>query len=138
VLYQVFLDSVAEDIGETLDLSSLLFSDDGHVVVAREDGSLPAGEAVDLAGELGLEIAHEARDLPGILDHGEEVKMRRKCGDSTKGEVMVSLASTEGTEDDVVERRPGPKKESALDGAAGDEDEGTGFGEVSEFSGHTL
>jgi hypothetical protein len=50
---------------------------------------------------------------------------------------MVSLTSAEGAEDDVVERRPGSEKESALDGAAGDEDEGARFGEVSEFSGHT-
>jgi hypothetical protein len=110
---------------------------DATVVAAREDGSLPVGEAVDLASELGLEVAHEAGDLPSILGHGEKVNMRGERSDSAKGEVMVSLTSAEGAEDDVVERRPGPEKESALDGAAGDEDEGTGFGEVSEFSGST-
>jgi len=51
---------------------------------------------------------------------------------------MVSLTSAEGAEDDVVERRPGAEKVSTLDGAAGDEDKGARFGEVSEFSGHTL
>ena len=138
MLDQVFLDSIAEDVGEALDLSSLFLGDDGHVVAAREDGSLPADEAVDLASELGLEVAREAGDLPDIVDHGEKVKMRGERSDGTEGEVMVSLTSAEGAEDDVVERRSGSEKESTLDGAAGDEDEGARFGYVSKFSGHTL
>jgi hypothetical protein len=51
---------------------------------------------------------------------------------------MVPLTSAEGAEDDVIKRGSGTEKESSLDGAAGDEDEGSRFGEVAKFSGHTL
>ena len=50
---------------------------------------------------------------------------------------MVPLTSAEDAEDDVVERQPGSEKESTLDGAAGDEDEGTGVRDEAKFSGHT-
>jgi hypothetical protein len=69
-------------------------------------------------------------DLPGILDYGEEVKMRGQRSDGTKREVMVPLTSSEGAEDNVVDRGSGTEKEPSLDGATGDEDESSRFGEV--------
>jgi hypothetical protein len=102
--HQVLLDSVRQDVREALDLRSLFLGDDGHVVAALEDVSLPAGQAVDLAGELGLDVAHEAGDLLGVLDYGEDVEVRRQRGDGTEGEVVVSLTSSEDAEDEVVER----------------------------------
>ena len=44
---------------------------------------------------------------------------------------MVPLTSAEGAEDDVVESRSGTEEEPSLDGAAGDEDEGSRFWDVS-------
>jgi hypothetical protein len=38
--------------------------------------------------------------------------------------------------DDVVEHRAGPKEETAVEGPAGDLDEGTAFGDVAESSAH--
>ena len=122
-LHQVLLDSVRQNVGEALDLRSLFLGDDGHVVAALEDVALPAGQAVDLAGELGLDVAHEAGDLLGVLNHSEDVEVRRERGDGTEGKVVVSLASSEDAEDEVVERRARAEEEASLDGAAGDEDE---------------
>jgi hypothetical protein len=51
-------------------------------------------------------------------------------GDSTEGEVIVSLTPSQDAEDSVVEVRPGTEEESSLDGAAGDEDEGSRGGYV--------
>jgi len=82
-------------------------------------------------------MGHAARDLLGILDHGQDVEVRRERGDGTEGEVVVSLASSEDAEDEVVERRSGAEEEASLDGAAGDEDESSRGGDVAKSSGHT-
>jgi hypothetical protein len=50
---------------------------------------------------------------------------------------VVSLASSEDAEDEVVERRPGTEEEASLDGAAGDEDESSRGGDVAKSSRHT-
>lgn len=136
-LHEVLLDSVRQDVCEALDLSPLFLGDDGHVVAALEDVSLPAGQAVDLAGELGLHIAHEAGDLLSVFDDSKDVEVGRQGGDGTEGEVVVSLASSEDAEGKVVERRAGAEEETSLDGAGGDENEGSRGGEVAKSSGHT-
>jgi hypothetical protein len=77
-LHQVLLDSVRQDVREALDLSPLFLGDHGHVVAAFEDVSLPASQTVDLAGELGLDVAHEAGDLQG----SSTTARRGKCDES--------------------------------------------------------
>src|SRR6195256_5237409 len=53
-LDQIFLHRLAEDVCQALDLGGVLVSDDGHLIAPVEDGTSPAGKAVDLSGELGL------------------------------------------------------------------------------------
>jgi hypothetical protein len=67
-LDQTFLDAMAEDIEEPLDLRPLLFRDHSRVVAPVEHRSPPAGEAVDLAGQLGFQIPHEPRQLLSVFD----------------------------------------------------------------------
>jgi hypothetical protein len=47
------------------------------------------------------------------------------------------LGPAEDAHDDVVEHRAGSKEETAVEGPAGDLDEGTAFGDVAESSAHT-
>ena len=119
-------------------MNPLFLGDDGHVVSALEDVSLPAGEPIDLVGKLGFHVAHEAGDLVSILDHGEDMQVGGQRGDGTESEVVVSLTPSKDAKDEVVELRSGSEEEASLDGAAGDEDEGSRVGELAKFSGHSL
>jgi hypothetical protein len=49
---------------------------------------------------------------------------------------VASLGPGQGSHDDLVEQGTGPEEESAVDGAAGDLEEGTAFRGVSDLSGH--
>jgi hypothetical protein len=115
---------VAEDVGEPADLGCLLLGDHGHVVAAVENRSPPAGETVDLAGQFRLEVPHEPRQLPGVVDLQEQVKVRRQYADPADPHVVAALRTSEDAEEEVVEFGAGPEEISPLESAAGDEHEG--------------
>jgi len=48
------------------------------------------------------------------------------------------LGPGQDAEDDLVERQAGAKEETAVEGPAGDLDQGTAFGDVAESSAHAL
>src|SRR4051794_26173800 len=49
---QVLFDGLAEDVGQALDLRGVLVGDNSHLITPVEDGASPAGQTVDLPGEL--------------------------------------------------------------------------------------
>ena len=75
---KAFLHGLREHIRKALDLSPVFVGDHGHLVAALEDRSAPAGEAVDLAGQFGFEVAHEGSKLAGAFGDREDVEMIRE------------------------------------------------------------
>jgi hypothetical protein len=61
------LTAVAEHVFETRGLSFGLRADQDGLISPPEDLLPPAGEASDLSGELGVEVVHESRELPGVV-----------------------------------------------------------------------
>jgi hypothetical protein len=57
-------------------------------------------------------------------------------GESTAADFVKPLSASKDADDDVVELRTGPEKETAVDGSAGDLDQGPAFGDVTESSSH--
>ena len=72
------LDRLREHVRKSFDLSPVFVGDHGHLVAALEDRSAPAGEAVDLAGQFGFEVAHEGSKLAGAFGDREDVEMIRE------------------------------------------------------------
>ena len=92
----------------------------------------PAG----LTSEVGIKVAHEAGKLADVVDVEQKVKMIREEGKTAAADFVKTLGASEHADDDVVELRAGPEKETAVDGPAGDLDQGPAFGYVTESSSH--
>jgi hypothetical protein len=135
---ELFLDRLRQDVLQDTRLGKLLVGDDGHVVAPPEDRSFPAGEAIDLQSQLGVEVAHEVGHLLGVVDDQEEVEMGGEHRDRVDCDLAVALGLPERAQEEVVELWTGKEQVSSLDGPAGDVDEGVGLGDVANFSGHTL
>jgi len=74
--------------------------------------------------------------LADVVDVEQKVKMIGQEGKSTAADFVKALGAAEDADDDVVELRTGPEKETAVDRPAGDLDQGPAFGEVTESSSH--
>jgi hypothetical protein len=70
---KAFLDPVAQDIAQPVDLRRGLVADHDRLVAARPDLVLPSSQTADLAGHVGLEVAHELGHAFGIGNPGKEV-----------------------------------------------------------------
>jgi len=66
--HEMFLDPIGEYIEEPGGLGALFVADDDGLIAPGPGLVLPAGEADDLTGELGIEETHEARELLDVLD----------------------------------------------------------------------
>src|SRR5262249_17035818 len=111
VLDQSLLDAMREQVLKPGDLGRLLLADDNGLVTPAPDLVLPAGAARDLAGEVGIEIAHEERELLGVGDVEEEVKVVGQEDVGAKADGVEALGTTEDTQEDVVELGAGEQKE---------------------------
>jgi hypothetical protein len=58
-------------------------------------------------------------------------------GKSAAADFVKTLGASEDADDEVVELRTGPEEEAAVEGPAGDLDQGAAFGDVTESSSHT-
>jgi hypothetical protein len=129
---------MAEQVPEAFDLGFLFVGDDGHLIAPLEDGPSPAGQAIDLPGQLGLEIPHEAGELLGVVGGQEQVVVAGHRGHSMNPHAMASLSPAEDAEEDVVETGSGAQEVASLEGAVGDGEEGPVLGYVAKFSCHVL
>jgi hypothetical protein len=80
-------------------------------------------EALDLFGELGLEVAHEGGQSPGLVADEEEVEMVGEDPVVDHADAVVPGGSGKGADQDGVEPRRGPQQEAVLEAAVGDLDE---------------
>jgi len=67
--------------------------------------------------------------LVGVFDVQQQVVMGREKRVGADRDGIQPERSAEDAEDDLVQRRAGPQEVTAVDGAAGDLDEGPAFGD---------
>jgi hypothetical protein len=72
-LDKALFNGLRKHIAESLDLGSVFLGDDRHLIATLEDGAAPAGEAVGLARQLGLDVAHEGSELTDALGDSQDV-----------------------------------------------------------------
>src|SRR6185369_6023449 len=89
------------------------------------------------AGEVGGEVAHEFGELLSVVDPGQKMHMVRRDDVAEEPDVVEALGAAEDAEGDVIEGVAGGEEEAALDGPAGDLDQGAAFWDESDRSGHT-
>jgi hypothetical protein len=86
-------------------------------------------EAADLASDVGVHVPHESGELEGVVDVEQEIEVVRSEGVTTTTDFVETLGSAEDAHDDLVERPAGRKEEAALEGSAGDLDQGAAVGD---------
>jgi hypothetical protein len=134
-LDEVLLGSLFEKVAQAIDLRLLGIGDGNSLVAALEERPGPVVEAGELFGEVGVQEAHEIRELLlGLRDQEEVVVVGEKAaGDNLH--VGVSLGSSEGALNGEVHQRGRPQKEAALNCAARDLYEAVGE-QAAESSSH--
>jgi hypothetical protein len=126
--------AVREKVLQSRDLRCFLVADHDGLVSPRPDLVGPAVEPADLAGEVGIDIAHEIRKLAGVVDVEQEVIVGGEELVAAATDFVEALGPSEDADDDLVELPAGPKEETAVDCAAGDLDQGTAVGDEAESS----
>src|SRR4029077_7171120 len=131
-----FLAAVREEVSQPCDLGRLFAADHDPLISPRPDLLPPAVEAADLAGEVGVHVRHETRELAGVVHVEQEVVVRREEQVATDADLIEALGPSEDADDDLVELRAGPKEVTAVEGAGGDLDQGTVVRDEAESSAH--
>src|SRR4029077_57562 len=119
-LDEPFLDPVAEDVFQALDLRRLLLADQDRLIAPPEDLFPPAGDPPDLAGDFRREVTHEARELPGVVDLEDQVEVRREEDEGDDPHRVATLRPGEGPDDDRVQLGAGTEEEAAVERPVGD------------------
>jgi hypothetical protein len=81
-------------------------------------------------------IGNKPSELAGIVDIEQEVVVVRGAHVATATEFVETLGPPEDADDDLVEVPARPEEETALEGPAGDLDQGTRLRDVTELSCH--
>jgi hypothetical protein len=93
-------------------------------------------QAADFPGEVRSHVAHESGELAGVVDVEEEVVVRGGEHVPADADVVESLGPSQDADDDLVELPAGPKEETAVEGPAGDLDQGTAVWDEAKSSAH--
>jgi hypothetical protein len=136
--YEPLLDTVSQEIAETVDLSRLLFADRDGLIASAPDCTLSVVEPVDLQSEIGVHVPHEVGELLGIVDRQEEMEVRghEDCGMDTDRNLCLGLA--QDASDDFVQRRARPEEELGLESPDRHLYERAPIGYKAHTSGHAL
>ena len=83
-------------------------------------------------------MGHTARELARIVDVEQKVIVVGSEHVATEADSVETLSPAQDTGDDLVEVPAGPEEEAALEGPAGDLDQGTAVGDEAKGSAHAL
>jgi hypothetical protein len=133
---QVFLGAVREAVAQPFDLGRLLLADYDRLVASAEDLLSPAGQPPDLPRQLRAESAHEARELPGVIDSQQEVQVVRGADKKADPDAIALLGPGKGPKDDLVQPGTGTEQEAAVECPAGHFHQGALFWDEAEVSTH--
>jgi hypothetical protein len=70
-------------------------------------------------------MTHESSELTGIVDVEQEMVVIGAKHIAAATDFVEALGPSQDTDDDLVERPAGPEEETAVEGPAGDLDQGT-------------
>lgn len=96
---EILFDSMAQEVGESVELSALVGGDWDCVIAAAPESSTPAVEALNLAGEFGLEISHEFRQVFGVPWSHKKVEVIGSEGECVDWHGAAALGTAESAED---------------------------------------
>jgi hypothetical protein len=93
-------------------------------------------ETTDLAGEVGVDVAHEACELVGMVHVEQKVVVRGEEQIAAYADLVEALGSSEDAQDDLVELLAGAEEIAAVESAGSDLDQGTIVRDKAESSAH--
>src|SRR3954463_1012070 len=133
---QAFFATVREEVLQPLDLGPLLAADHDRPVSSGPEFLGPVMEPAGFPGDVRAHVAHEPAELEGVVDVEEEVVVGGGEHVAADAHLVEALGPPEDAEDDLVELPAGPKEETAVEGAAGDLDEGSAVWDKAKWSAH--
>jgi hypothetical protein len=133
---KALLAAVAEHVLEARGLGFGLRADQDGLIPPSKNLLPPAGEASDLPGELGVEVIHEARELPGVVHLQDQMEMIGGEGESADPHRVETLRPGDGSQDDRIEDRSRAKQEAAVERPAGHLDQGARVWDETKSSAH--
>jgi len=125
-LHEALLAALGEQVAQAGALFLGLVADDHRAVAPAPELLAPPVQAPGLAGDLRVDVVHEAGELPGVSGLEEEVAVIAQVDETADDHPVALLGLGEGADDDGVEVAAGEQEEAPVDGAAGDLDEGIG------------
>lgn len=134
---QALLASLRQHIAKPLLLGGLFRADEDPGVPPCEHVPLPAGQAVDLASEMSVDVLHEVGELLSIAGPHESVIVVGQDGDEVDLHPAELLSLCKDAIDDLIELLARPEEIPSLQGSASDLDQRTPFGYVAQSSSHT-
>jgi hypothetical protein len=81
-------------------------------------------------------MTHELGELAGVADVEQEVVVIGREHVAAATDFVEALGSSQDSDDHFVERSAGPEEVTAVEGPAGDLDQGTAVRDVTESSAH--
>ncbi len=130
-----FLAAVREEVAQARDLSRRLGTDSNGVVAASPDLVMPVVKPRHFARQVGVEVAHEPRELPNVGWRADQVIVIRQRHEGVDLHRIESLSAPQDSDHDLGEQRARPQEQSFLQRAGGDLDQASGL-EPAAFSTH--
>lgn len=132
---QAFLDTMGEEIAKASDLGFRLFGYEDGLVPAPPELLAPADEPPSLPGEVGVEVAHEARQPLRALDGYQQMEVVGEKGERVELDRIKAHRARQDAQRQVAENGRRPQEQPPLHGAASDFDERSGWDEA-QSAGH--
>jgi len=126
---ETLLAGLGENVAEPVYLGSRFITDENSLVAAAPELRWPIDQASDLAGEVGVEVLHEASESLGIGDGKQDVVVVGEEGEGVDPDRVEAFGSGQDPEDYVAGLLVRPQEVATLDGSAGDLDEAASLGD---------
>lgn len=123
-LHQKFLRTLGQKVTQAVHLGLLLVGNSDRFVPAAPELVLPADRAAHFPRDVRVDIPHEACELQPIADGEEKVVVVGEEGQSVDLDAEPPLRASQDAEDEVADLGRGFQEKPALEGLAGDFDEG--------------
>lgn len=84
---------MGQDVAEAADLGRFFLADENGLVTPPPDMLRPVVQSLDLAGEVGIHILHEAGELVGIVHRQQEVEVPGPEDRSVTADLVLALGA---------------------------------------------
>jgi hypothetical protein len=136
--HEALLNPMGQDVAEAADLGRFLLTDENGLVTPASDMLGPVVQPLDLAGEVGIQIFHEACELVGIVHRQQEVEVPGHENRSVTADLVLALGAAQDTSDDLIQRRARTQEKPGLDRPYGDLHKRAPIGYKAHTSRHAL